>query len=354
MNKKIVHFLQLILYLSIIIFSKGIIVNAENDGIGFEVSPILSSTQIDRELGYYYIQTEPNVKQSFDMSVLNTSDKGITLEVFIENAISTDNGSISYSDNLEKIDKSLKNPLSEIIVPKEKSIIVKAREEKTVSFEITPPKSSYSGIKMGRVIIKERIEKNKKGIKQQYQYGVGIITSESGDSFNDGQTLDLTSVKASIYSGSKVMEANIVNPDPKTIENLKVRSYVTKKGDSKKIKERNIDNFSFAPNSKLSYMIPWGLSNFKTGEYTFHFTASNEFDSFDLKKDFKIRGDDANKLNNEVAFSVGTSKMIIITIIIVNSILVCLIFFILIRNKKWIQKLKTKKQKRGKKKIKRG
>lgn len=351
MSKKIICLLKITISLSFIClfsFFKNDSVNAE--GIGFEIRPILPSTQIDKTLGYYYIQTKPGINQSFDVSILNTGDKDITLDIFTENAISTNNGDIVYSDDLEKIHESLEYPISEIVKPKDKEIIVKKGEEIPISFEITPPETSYNGLKMGRLIVKEKVDKEGKGIKQEYQYGIGIILSESGESFNNGDALELSTVKPNIYSGKKVIEAELINPDSKTIENLKVRSYVTKKGDSKKIKERNVDNFSFAPNSKANYMIPWGLSNFVTGEYTFHFIADNGFENFKFEQDFVIRANDAKNLNNEAAFSVGTPKIMKTIIIILNGILILLSFLILIRNKKWLNKLKSKKRKKNRKK----
>lgn len=335
--------------ITILLFLSFSIINyAAEDGIGFEVRPLLPGTQFDTELGYYYVQTEPGVKQTFNMSIFSTSDKEKRVEIIIENAISSNSGSISYSKDLKQIDSSLKNPITEIVKPETNEIVLKPREEKNVSFELSPPKNSYSGLKMGRIIIKEKKDENKKGISQDFQYGVGIITSESGDPFNDGNVLKLNEVKPTVLRGSKVISGEIVNPEPKTIENLKVRSYVTKKGDSKKIKQKNIDNFSFAPNSKLDFTIPWGLTNFKPGDYTFHFEAKNNYDSFHLKKDFNIKPKDANSLNEEVAFKVNTPNYIKIIIIFINILLLLLFIIIMLRNNKWKHEIKRRQRKRKK------
>ncbi|MEG0285815.1 MAG: DUF916 and DUF3324 domain-containing protein [Vagococcus sp.] len=338
----------------ILLFSFVTSVDAADDkkhGIGFEIRPILPQTQIDNSLGYYYFETKPGVKQEIELSVLNVQDKDITVEIFVENAISTKTGSIDYTTNLEKVHDSLKNPMSEILAPTEKVVTVKPEEEKIVFLEINPPAETYEGAKMGRVIVKEKTEESSVGVSQEYQYGIGVITSESGDLFNDGDILKLEDAKAFVSNGSKVIQGELVNPLPKTIEDLEVRAFVTKKGDSKKLKEKNIDNFSFAPNSKVLYEIPWGLTNFETGEYTFNFKASNDFESFDLTKDFKIRGEDAKKLNNQAAFSVQTPNFMKMLIIIMNVILILLCIILYMRNKKWITEIKARKRSnRGKSK----
>lgn len=323
---------------------------AADEGIGFEVSPVFPSSQIEKNLGYYYLETKPGEKQTFEMAVFSTSDKEIELEPVMENAISLTTGTIGYNSDLKHTHESLKQPITEIVKPETETIKLKPKEQKNVKFEITPPKKAYDGAKMGRVVIRLKKDKENKGVNQEFQYAVGIITANSGQPFNDGNKLELNEVKANVTNGSKVIEGEIVNPQPKTIENLKVRAYVTKKGETKKLKEKNIDNFAFAPNSKVDYTIPWGLTNFETGEYTFHFTGKNEFESFNLKKDFKIRGETANKLNNEAAFAVKTPTNIKILIIALNVLLVALCVIVVLRNKKWVKELKAKKKKRDRKK----
>lgn len=326
-----------------------LITQADEEGIGFEIKPLFPSTQIDKKSGYYYIQTEPGKKQTLDMTVYNIQDKDITVEFIIENAISTSNGNIDYSSDIKRTDKSLIDPITDIVIPNKKTLTLKPKEEVKASFEVTPPNNSYDGIKMGRVVVREKDDKKAKGIVQKYQYGVGIITSETGDLFNDGDKLNLGTVKPTVSNGSKVVVGELVNPLPKTIENLQVRSYITKKGDTKKIKERNIDNFSFAPNSKVEYKIPWGLTNFESGEYTFHFDAKNDFETFELKKDFKITGSQASDLNKKTAFKVSTPTYIKIILVVMNIVLVLIFLLILYRNKKWENELKIRRKKKNKK-----
>ncbi len=326
---------------------------AEEHGVGYEIRPILPSSQIDPSLGYYYLQTEPGEKQTFSLSILNTSDKEKVVEVFVEDAFSSDLGTIVYELNKEKQHESLVNPISEIVTLKSNEVVLKPKDETIVDFDVTPPNDHYEGVKIGRLVVREKDEEGKSGVKQTYQYALGIITSESGVAYNDGKALDLELAQANVSFGKKVIEANIVNPEPKTIEDLRVRSYVTKKGDSKKIKERNIDNFAFAPNSRLTYSIPWGMGDFVTGEYTFHFKAENQFESFDMSTDFTIRADDAKRLNSETAFAVSTPYFLIYIICGMNAILIVLFVIIIKRDKGWIKEIKEKKKKKNKSKSKR-
>ena len=336
--------------LTIVVFltTFGSVSYAEEQGIGFEVSPIFSSNQIDKDKGYFYVQTEPGKKQTLDIALFSTSDEDKEIEIIIENAISGNSGSIDYSSDLEMIHESLVNPVTEIVKSRNEVVNLKAREEVVVTLDLTPPDTHYDGIKMGRIKIREKQDESKKGITQVFQYGLGVIASENGLAYSDGAILELGEVRANISNGSRVIEAEIFNPEPKTIENLKVVSYVTKKGSNEKLKERSIENFAFAPNSKVNYLIPWGLREFESGEYTFHFEAKNDYESFNLVKDFTIRGNDAKRLNSETAFSVSTPTLFKIIIIAMNTILVGLFIYIIQRDRRWIKELRDKKRKRNK------
>ncbi len=348
-NKKLPLLVTCLLGMLVTLFI-GVNTYAEKPGVGYEIRPIIPNTQIDHDRGYYYLQTEPGKKQEFSLSVFNTDDKDKTLEIILEDGISSNQGTIAYSNDPEKKHESLVNPITEIVTLQSNEVTVKPGEEAIVDFTLTPPKEHYEGIKLGRLIVREKEDKEQKGISQSYQYALGIITSESGVAYNDGKTLVLDKAEASIDLGSKVIKGYLYNPEPKTIENLRVRSYVTKKGDSKKIKERNVDNFAFAPNSKVAYQIPWGLSDFESGEYTLHFDAANEYETFKLSKDFTIRADDAKRLNKETAFSISTPYFIIVIIVIINTLLLVLFVVIIKRDKQWVKEIKEKKKKKGSKK----
>ena len=332
--------------------SLSTVVRADDDGagVGFEIKPLFSSTQIDRNRGHFYIQTSPGEEQELNISVRNISKEEKTFEVLIQNGVSQSDGNIGYTEDLEKIHETLINPITEIVVAENNEFTLASGEEEIVRLKVTPPKDSYDGIKVGKVVVREKSEKEEQGISQKFEYGLGILTAESGIAYNDGSELLLvdSSAKANINLGSRVIEASIVNPQPKTIEKLEVTSYVTKKGDDKKIKEKNIKDFAFAPNSVALYDIPWGLQNFESGEYTFHFKGKNDFEEFDLKQDFVIRADDAKRLNKEVAFSVRTSKTMKIVIISLNALLVVLCGVVIVRNKKWITEIKSKKKRQRK------
>lgn len=317
------------------------------EGIGFQVQPVFNSSQVEDGLGYYYVHITPGESQNLELIVTNTTEKDIKLKAFIENAVSTNYGSLDYSSDLKKVDSSLKKPLTEIIKVEPQTFELPGKKSEIIKLKLTAPNEKFSGIKMGRIIIiqeKEKKEEESGPISNEYQYGVGIIATEEVAAFNDGKTLKLNNVEPKIDNAFRVVSADISAPESKTIEGLKIRSYVTKKGENKKIKERNVDNFMFSPNSKVSFQIPWGTTNFEPGDYTFYFNAKNSLNSFSLVKDFKITKNSSNKLNNKAAFSVQTPQSIKIILVVMNSLLILVAIYILWRDKSWVKRLRSMKK----------
>jgi len=316
-------------------------VSAEEEGIGFTVETIKPSTQIDPNKGYFYVQTEPSKEQTLKVRIQSTTDETLQLETFVENAISTNVGNIDYSDSLDLIGTTLIEPLTTLLVPKEKSIVLEPHSSIIIEYILNPSSTNYEGIKMGRIIVREKIQGKKNGIQEVFQYGLTVHLSESGLIFNDGETVKMTQKpRANVNKGLRVIEAEISNPESKTIENLQIQSYITRKGERRKIKERNIDDVSFAPDSKVLYQIPLGLSEFEPGEYTFYYNARNSKMNTIFEEDFSIGSEESKKLNNETAFSVNTTNRMKIIIITINTIAFILILFIIFRNNRWSVLLK--------------
>jgi len=324
--------------------------SAEERGIGFEVRVILPPTQLDNKLGYYYVQTSPGEKQDIFINVTNTSDKDKDFDINVENAISINSGSIGYSKDLSDIDVSLKQPISEILKPESEIVNIKANESKDVKLILETPEESYKGIKVGQIVVQEHEDDSKKGISEIYQQAFGFIASEDGEIFNDGNQLTFGAIVPKGVNAKRSIMLEIINPDPKLVEGLLVDAYITEKGKDKRLKEITINNFTFAPNSKLDFSIPWGISTFIPGDYTYHYSAKNSHDEFKYEKDFTITANEARNLNKESAFSVITPTYIKIVIIIMDILIFLVIMVIIMRNNKWIKQRKKQMTKRKEKK----
>lgn len=327
------------------------------DGIGFSIAPVLPSTQIDKNLGYYYLETKPNEEQYFEVKISSQEEKKQTIQMLVQDAYTASNGTLDYGiDGVDKFiqDETLKNPTSEVVKPVVEKIDLEPGEEKVVSFKVTPPNESYDGVKIGRLIFKKETDDDKSsGLIEEYQYGVSILLSENGDNHNDGdiKKILLNDVKATIKRGKRLVTANVQNTEAKRIINLDLTATITKKGEDKVIKKTHIPDFQFAPNSNVDLEVDWGLSEIEPGEYTINISGENEYDEMHLIKDFRITDEDAKKINKESAFKIKTPTWVKLIAIAMGILSFCVSLFILLRNRKWLKLLEKRKRnkKRNKK-----
>lgn len=352
-KQKMIKWLFLIILL-IVNFTtvKGFAADDSSTGMGFSVSPILPASQINRELGYYYIKTAPNKEQMIEVKLSSQKDEKQTIQMNVQDAYTSYAGMLDYGINGEsgfKQDDTLKNPVSELVVPVSETVELEPRDSKIVSFKITPPKDSYSGAKIGQLVFKVKPEDSGDGkesfITEEHQFAVSTVLSENGDSFNDGDinNLILHEVKPTIKRGKRLVTANVQNPEPKRMINLNMTASITKKGDTKVIKKTEISEFQFAPNSNVDLEVDWGLSELAPGEYTLNLSFENEYGENHMKKDFRITNETAKKLNKESAFKIKTPMWIKIMAIGSGILTFILSIYIVIRNKKWL-KLSRKKR----------
>ncbi|MGY3766777.1 DUF916 and DUF3324 domain-containing protein [Vagococcus vulneris] len=329
---------------------------ADDTNIGFTVDSILPSSQLDKSKTYFYVQTEPSKEQTLEVRIKSTKKEKTIVKIMVENASTSSEGNINYGKPDKGAEnKTLTNPITSMIKPESDEVEVQNFEEKVVKLKLTPPAEHYDGVKMGALIFeKVANEKSKATIKNKYNYKLGVITSENGDEFTDGDTLELLSVKPELLRGQKVVRAFIQNPQPKVIQNLTMRSTITDKKTNKVIKKNNVTNYSFAPNSTLPFIFDWGISNLPSGTYTLSMKINNNLKTWNLKKDFTISGKQAQQINDDSPYRITTPLWIKIVTIILYILTITNIILIFTRRKKWNKEMKKSKKRKHKNKRKGG
>ena len=356
MKKIMIRIVQTILLGVLFLFVTQDVLAADTEkGIGFSVVPILPTSQIDPNLGYYYLKTEPGKEQTFEVKLSSQKKENQNIKMFVQDAYTGSNGRSTYGVNGEKgfnQDETLVNPTSQLITPVSEEIELGAGEEKVVTFKVAPSSESYNGVKIGRLVFKSSSpdEEKKEAIIEEYQYAISIILSENGDEYVDGnlQEISLNDVKPTIKRGKRLVTANLQNKEPKRVMNLELAARVTKKNSDKVIQETVISDFQFAPNSNTDLEIDWGLSELEAGEYTINISLKNSYDKVHLTKDFRISGELAKKINEESAFKIETPNWVKLVAVFNGVLTIAISIAIFIRNKKWL--VLSKKKRRNKRK----
>ncbi|WYK00907.1 hypothetical protein A5821_002033 [Enterococcus sp. 7F3_DIV0205] len=327
----------------------------DDEILGYAVKAIQPSTQLDQEKTYFYVQTVPGEEQTLEVKVQSTRKKPIDLEITVEDAMTGDNGEIAYkaSNNKEmNYDETLKEPVSSMIEVETPKLTVGNFEEKIVRFKLTPPKEHYQGVKIGAISIGVADKVDNKGIKTGFSYEIGAIFSETGEEFNNSESLNLKSVRAELYHGKKMVLANLQNPEPKVLENLTIDATVKNKKSGDIIKEKKVQGYTMAPNSNFNFGLDWGIANIPSGVYIMEMEVKNDFNNWTFKKEFQITGKQANEINAGSPYKIITPLNVQIATVTLGVLTVMIAFFQFRRKNKWerhwkklrIQRKKTKKK----------
>ena len=357
MEHKLRKILLLIgLALLIVLIPQKAFAAKEDGNVGFTVTPVIPSTQLDVSRSFFYVKTEPGVKQELEAKLVSTSKEKIKVEVLIENGTSTESGKIGYGKPLVE-EKSLKDPISKLVKSDVKEVELEPFETKTVKLTLTPPKEHYEGVKFGAVQFRTKEGKQDDILDVYNAYQVGIVTSESGDSYHDGETLNLIEAKATLSNGRKVVQANLQNPEPKIVDKLLIKAELIDTKSKETIKKSEMEDFALAPNSILPFTFDWGVSNLKPGDYEVKMKISNNDHNWDLSKRFKISSKEAQSINEKSPYRIKTPKWMKITAIVMEIVVVADGVYLINRNTKWRKEekaLSRKSKKRNRKKKKEG
>lgn len=329
-----------------LLFLVPVVVSANGSPkMNFSYYAVQPSTQLDYDRDFFYVQTKPGENQTLEIELTNTSDEEISVTAIVTDAISTETGDIGYGVPLIK-NETLINPISEIVVPEEKTVVLKGFEKRMISLNLTPPANHYEGVKIGAVTLTTEGDQKVDGmVKVESGYRIAIVTSENGDDFNSGSSLDLIDVKPTLVDGRKVVQAAIQNPEPQSVEGVEIESELINKKTKEVVKKSKVSGYSFAPNSTLPFIFDWGLSNLEAGEYTVTMKAKNHEHEWDMKKDFTITANQAKKINDDSPFRIVTPLWTKITAITLGVATVIIGVVLTLRNKKWqTEVLKSKKR----------
>lgn len=325
------------------------LVKADNNGqttTGFTVETIQPETQVDKNLSLYYISVKPNEPQTIQMKIISTQKEKKTVEIFINDAVTNKSGRIEYGFKKPILDESLKTPLTSIAKVKDsmKKVTVANFEEKIVEIEITPPKESFAGVKLGaiQVLAVDSEDSKESGVSSRYGYSVSLMVTEDNGDYREGGDLRLKRVEAGVEGGKKVVKIPIQNYQPKVMKGLSARANFTKKGSKEVIQKREIKNLDFAPNSTFQLDLDFPPHNLEPGKYVAKIHVSDGERKWDWEEEFEITANQAEKLNKDAIFKLQVVSWVKWASIILFVVLILLTGTLYLRKKKWQKNLQER------------
>ncbi|MCA5011472.1 MULTISPECIES: DUF916 and DUF3324 domain-containing protein [unclassified Enterococcus] len=358
-KKKKRHFLLgLLMFLSFL--SVGI--TAYGEEVPISVKPILPDNQRTRDAGFYDLLMAPEQEQTLQFEITNRSDEDVTLNLAINPASTGDNGVINYTDLKEKVDDSMKYPITELVTV-DKSVSIPPNQQVKIPIEIKMPKETIPGQILGGIRVtqadEEKADKKDEGITitNKFAYVIAIQLQMNEEPVKE--TLALKSVRAAQVAGRNTVKAQLQNPSPTLIDEVSYRASITQKGKTEVLHQNAVEGYRIAPNTNFNFPISWENERYKAGTYTIHLQAESKVsqEKWDFEQEFTITAEEAKQLNDQ---AVGLEDEIpwLLYIGIGSSILLLLIIVVILliirsKNKKRIalEQAALRKKKRKKRPV---
>ncbi|WP_317912681.1 DUF916 and DUF3324 domain-containing protein [Carnobacterium maltaromaticum] len=318
------------------------IIGEATETMAYSVKANIPENQINKTLTYFDLKMEPNQRQEITLTVSNSSDEKATILISPNVAKTNQNGVIDYSQVADKIDSSLKNPLTSLI-SKEQEVSLEPKERKEVLFTLQMPEKEFDGVILGGFYIsKKEDESNIKDkeknaqIKNKYSYVIGLQIRENTNEVKP--VMELNGIRPALINYRTAITANIQNTEATIIKELNVDAKVMKKGTTKVLHETSKKNLSMAPNSNFDFPINWDNQSLDTGTYILQLTAQSGQEKWEFEKEFIISAKNSTDLNKEAVELEKTEPnwILIISVVVGISIFLILVigFFIYRHQKK--------------------
>lgn len=326
--KNIIH--VLVVVVSILTFSHTV----KADSNDFSVIPVLPENQNTSVSSYFDLIVSPNQKQDMQIEITNNSSENVKYSIYVNTAITNQNGIVDYSISEFDRDMSMKVSIKDCIYLEETLIEIPPKTTKEVSFKLNVPSTPFEGIALGGITVEPIVEEAKKeGVNNVFTRTLAIQLSESNADITP--KLEGGEVSASQENLRNNVKFELRNVTPVIIQKVKADITITKRGSKHPILEETKEKLSFAPNSKFNLMTEW-KKKFKAGDYIYYVNLSDEKgNTWEFRKEFEIKEDEAKKLNEKSVDVEGKTMwnyLLIIFVLIVVSLIS--ILYIIIKKMK--------------------
>lgn len=317
------------------LFMFGNLTSAQESGgsvpVVFNIEGIPNNHQAKKDVSYFFLREKPDEKDTVGIKINNEGTTPLKVSLAVTDANTNANGILDYTGT-KKNSKYLKEPLTKYLIPREKEVTVDPQSSKDVYFDLQMPKEEFKGIILGAInVMDESKGKEAKGMAVQNKYGytLGVVLTNDEAELNKNVSVDLDSVKPLLYNGKKVIQANIVNPNPYIFKAKSVSAQVTKLNNKKVLNSIEKKDVSIAPYQIFPLQLDWGKQNLTPGKYELLAKVKTESRTWTFRKVFEIKAKDAEKINEKSVFKVSIPtylNWLVVIIILLNVITTVYIF----------------------------
>ncbi|WP_053812869.1 DUF916 and DUF3324 domain-containing protein [Enterococcus faecium] len=326
-----------ILILSIFCFN-GVIVHGEEDIGGFTIEGVPNAHQLDSSVGYFYLKEDPGEKDKINVNLINESSKEKTLEIKVTNANTNPNGIVDYTGMIKNHDL-LKIPLTQLVKINQSEVKVPANSKKEITLSVEMPKHIFKGIILGGIVVSEKKdgEKSKQNVSVEntYSYTLGVVlTNETQNQLKQCISVELEDVGPVLYDGRRIIQADILNPNPYIFSEAKVEGQIIDLKTKEVVRTKEQEHVSIAPLSVFPFQFDWEKEDLKPGKYLFKGKVTSGKKEWKFEKNFKITEKQAQNINEKSVFQIIIPKWLSNSSIILSLLSFISIVFLFIRRRK--------------------
>ena len=286
---------------------------------------------------------EPGVDQTLEVTVYNSSDEEITVNVNNTIATTNSNGLIVY-DGLEEGQKpheSMENPFSDISEIDNNKITVPAGGQEIVKVKVNAPEESFDGVILGGLYFTLEPDENEDegsvAIQNRYSYALAVQIREADNETEVKPDISLLSVEPGIVNYRTGLQTEFVNTTPMIIGGLTFEGSVFEENGEEAIYTHTVEDFVIAPNSQFNFPVMYENHRLEAGTYTFKATVSNEDNDWDFEQQFEVTdemADEANEAAVELAEDENSWLIYAVAGLALTVVLLLVILVIVLKRKK--------------------
>lgn len=284
----------------------GVKVHAQDNPGDFGVKAILPSNQIDPAITYFDLLVKPSQTQTLSFAVSNAAKKTRRFAVSVNPAVTSDGGTIDYSQAHPTLDSTLPFDPRAVMQLDHSSVTLKAGETQTVSLHLKMTAKAFqgqvlAGIHVEPVAAKPQAKSGKAGARiiNRYAYNVAIVLQESRAAVPP--KLKLRAGKIAPVNSRPTVQLRFQNSTPTIIGDLVFKTKLYK--DGKPFMTDHSNAYLVAPNSHFNLNLALGNLHATAGRYqaVIHATAKGGH-KWSFTQSFTVSPTQAKQVNRRSVF----------------------------------------------------
>ncbi|EGP4969263.1 DUF916 and DUF3324 domain-containing protein [Enterococcus faecium] len=314
---------------------------AEDSAGDFGIKPVFPENQIDKAIGYFDLLVAPDQNQTLEVIISNSSDQERTFEVSVNPAVTSDGGTIDYSQKNPTLDGTLPFDVRDVLIVAKKEVNVPAHAETTVPVEVKIPAKSFKGRVLAGIHVSPKEEAEAENategaqIKNRIAYNLAVVLQESQETIEPD--LKLLSGDLNEVNAKPTVQLRFQNPQPTIISNLIFTSKIYY--ENQLYIENTSNAFLVGPNSNFHLNLDLAGDKAKAGDYRAEIIAkSGDSNEWRFTQNFTIKKEKAQKVNENSVFEVQEQSFPWLYVGLVVAVLVLLLILLFL----WFHKKKKK------------